>query len=93
MAKKHSILKFIAASALAALFAGITASFFRRRREQALDDHDDFDDFDDFDRIKDDVKPEDEKAELNEEDNSEDYEAWDSADESESDEDFASSDG
>ena len=41
MAKKHSILKFIAASALAALFAGITASFFRRRREQALDDFDD----------------------------------------------------
>ena len=53
MAKKHSVLKFIAASALAAVFAGMTASFFRKRREKRMDDgFDDFDSFDTYEEAK-----------------------------------------
>ena len=60
MAKKHSVLKFIAASALAAVFAGMTASFFRKRREKRMDDgFDDFDSFDTYEEAgkKDEIKP------------------------------------
>ena len=71
MAKKHSVLKFIAASALAAVFAGMTASFFRKRREKRMDDgFDDFDSFDTYEEAgkKDEIKKEDSEKEASEDD-------------------------
>ena len=77
MAKKHSFLKLIAASVLAAVIAGITAFIFRRKRSQMDDDFDDFDDFDDCDDIPDAETPADLKTEAAPEEAAEDYESWD----------------